>query len=263
MKERGLIFSGGLVPKILSGAKTQTRRVVTPHTSYMDGSPVNAEVWSELQFDRAWTDRGPSPAGNPGPYLKVPRPWIQKGKQIDETVHRIYPRYFPGDRIWVRETWNLIKEVGCPTETDHGTEWSTEWEYWDGPLPKEPPEGWLLVFRADQEEGFVDGPWRPSIHMPRWASRITLELTKVRVERLHEMNQQDAIAEGIEYLGDDHPIVRDNSEFPRWYNGRIYTHTDFEAMYDLWNRLNAKRGFSFDSNPWVWILEFKLLDKSS
>lgn len=97
---------------------------------------------------------------------------------------------------------------------------------------------------------FLDWTWNPSIFMPRWASRITLEITDVRVERVQEITEEDARAEG----------------FPgeRWATG----HGDYseiapsEQFRELWDKLNASRGFGWDANPWVWVIEFKRIEES-
>ena len=96
------------------------------------------------------------------------------------------------------------------------------------------------------KETFEDdeGGWRPSIFMPRWASRITLEITDVRVQRLQEITEEDARAEGY------HPKINDS--LPDW--------TAKESFKILWDSLNAKRGLDWDKNPWVWALSFKRVD---
>jgi hypothetical protein len=114
----------------------------------------------------------------------------------------------PGNsRLWVRETW--LKTTG-------GTIW----------------------YRADGHD-IAKGHWRPSIFMPRWACRLVLELTAVRVERVQDITVPDALAEGIQHSTMNAPAV----EF-RW----------------LWDSINAKRGYSWASNPWVWVLTFRRLE---
>lgn len=120
-----------------------------------------------------------------------------------------------GDRLWVRETWQV----------DPCGEWGT-------------------CYRATgHSEGckFPSHLWRPSIHMPRWASRITLAITDVQVQRVQEISHKDALAEGVEYdVSQDHgsPLCR---------------------FQQLWDALNAKRGFSWESNPWVWVITFSVV----
>lgn len=123
----------------------------------------------------------------------------------------------PGDRLWVRETW----WPRCGDAHLYGIR--------------------EVVYRCDY--GGTGGcltprSWRPSIHMPRWASRLTLELTAVRVQRVQEISKEDATAEGFERT----PCLPID---PRdWFRGR-------------WDALNAKRGYPWDANPWVWALTFR------
>lgn len=101
-------------------------------------------------------------------------------------------------------------------------------------------------------ENYDDWTYRysvlPAIFMPRWASRITLEVTEVRVQRLQEISEEDAIAEGIskEYCD---PIGKHSKA--DWHIRNDYR--------DLWNSINSKRGYSWDSNPWVWCISFKVI----
>jgi hypothetical protein len=129
------------------------------------------------------------------------------------------PYGVPGDRMWVRETWAPHDDLAASSK-DVG----------------------MIYYRADDENYYsTDGRWRPSIHMPRWASRITLEITDVRVQRLQEIDYLDAMAEGI-------PEHGGNSSDGAW---RI---TD--KFRELWESINAKR-CPWSSNPWVWAITFK------
>lgn len=123
----------------------------------------------------------------------------------------------PGDRLWVRETWGKL---------DMGS----------------------VCYRADDEPAVpADGRWRPSIHMPRWASRITLEVTEVRVQRLQEISEEDAKAEGVEAV-------------PFCKAGRPDGMEHVEAFEGLWTDINGKRpGCSWDANPFVWVISFRRL----
>lgn len=130
------------------------------------------------------------------------------------------PYGVPGDRLWVRETWR--EEAGPHGLTECCASYAADME---------------------PEIAHLEGPWTPSIHMPRWASRLTLELTSVRVEGLHEIDDKAAAAEG--WPGTSSP------ETPRppqvWFR-------------HLWDSINAKRhGCSWECDPWVWVLEFRRL----
>jgi hypothetical protein len=107
-----------------------------------------------------------------------------------------------GDRLWVRETW-----------------------YWDKPHKDS------VLYKASLPNWIIDAKWRPSIFMPRWASRINLEITEVRVERLNQMTEEDVTKEGVDNL---------------------------VTFILLWDRLNKKRGYEWKNNIWVWVITFKL-----
>ena len=113
-----------------------------------------------------------------------------------------------GDRLWVRETWGML------------------------PHPKQASQ---IIYKADNE---IDlDKWKPSIHMPRWVSRIVLEITDIRIERVQDITASDIKMEGVDVFGDD--LVKKT------------------LFSDLWNKINAKRGFGWDKNPWVWVVTFK------
>jgi hypothetical protein len=136
-----------------------------------------------------------------------------------------------GDRLWVRETWAAMPAVGATCVVYRASCDGDEFDYVgdDG-----------SVYRAAVHR------WRPSIHMPRWASRITLEVTGVRVERLQDISERDAVAEGI--------AVYDFG----WYTpGDVYRHNaPTHAFRSLWDRINGARA-SWASNPFVWVVEFR------
>ena len=233
MKEHGIIFQGWGVRAILDDRKTHTRRVITPHNSFVDGGPW-PKGW-KFDWSTAYVDQGPSPAGNPGPYLHAD---LIGG----DTTHRIYSRYYIGQILWVRETWALIW-------TEYEADWESQTD-WDVPHRIEYKADSGAKYPGDWPAEDGSDPycpkWRPSIHMPRWASRITLEITDVRVERVQEISEEDAIAEGI----------------MRWQSERLQredkgARTDFQA---LWDSINLKRGYGWDTNPWVWVLIFKRKD---
>ncbi len=98
---------------------------------------------------------------------------------------------------------------------------------------------------AVNKDGSCKSPWKPSIHMPRWASRITLEVTEVRVQRLNEISEEDAKAEGVLINAGRLP------ELPG--EGRC-------AFMHLWDSINGKSGFGWDVKPWVWAISFKRLE---
>ena len=194
MKERPIIFSGPMVRAILSGRKTMTRRVVTNATSL--GNFKADELL--LDSPRAFVDKGPSPAGNPGQYLHAPLDWPtvceRRGWHMsdadDAVIERLYPLWMPGDRLWVREAWKPFSwHEGQPPfiQFEDGTLFevvgdgslaSEEWE--ERLLESVDAECEKLGLRIDDQGSYSwDGPnplrWRPSIFLARLASRLTLE----------------------------------------------------------------------------------------
>ncbi|MFZ1181644.1 MAG: hypothetical protein WAN92_09130 [Herbaspirillum sp.] len=222
MKYRPILFSGPMVLAILEGRKTQTRRVVKP------------AIVKDLDF-------------------------LGGAEYPDEVSVKIGAGYGqPGDKLWVRETWQYVDwtNVGQPyigykadgkriVHRDVPEEWSTRLEDIWRHLSK--PENFDIDNRA------ADRRWCPSIYMPRWASRITLEITHVQIERLQAINEMDARAEGV-YLcsveGGGYKFARGEQEYD----------TAVKAYRELWDDLNAARGYGWNTNPWVWVLEFRRVE---
>jgi hypothetical protein len=160
------------------------------------------------------------------------------------SFHFRCPYGAPGDRLWVRETWALAHlSVDCEGVCDDVEEFT-------GRLIAANRDGyWAPIYAADADD-INNHPsdrlvkrYRPSIHMPRWASRLTLEVVSVRVERLQDITEADAEAEGLAR----------NEDFDRgpYANAR-------EEFAQLWNSINGKRA-PWVSNPWVWVITFKPL----
>jgi hypothetical protein len=118
--------------------------------------------------------------------------------------------------------------------------------------PNDPPSGY--IYKADDASGHASRifgvKWRPSIFMPRSVSRLTLELTDVRVQRLQEISEEDARAEGCQ-----------NNHTAKWPSGDPgFIHDVHRRNFArLWDEINAKRGYPWESNPWVWALTFKVV----
>lgn len=198
---RPILFSGPMIRAILENRKSQTRRVLKPQ-------PPN-DVRRALNHP------------DDLPFVA----FLRNG----EDFWRIKCPYGrPGDRLWVRETWCKVdnREFGGDIWIDYR---ATPWE------SAEHPAGWNNA--PDDSEALK---WRPSIHMPRWASRITLEVTDVRVEKLQDISEEDAQAEGVTPTPDDIPFYGPHKD----------------AFCVLWDSINASRGYSWQSNPWVWSVSF-------
>lgn len=221
MNERPILFSAAMVKAILDGRKTQTRRIVRGAPDAPDYRPVAIEspFWSF------------SPTSDYGSATDVRCPYGAVG-----------------DRLWVRETWY------CDDYTAPSFERARSGYVGKPPSDVQIIKQWLdaMYYRADTASGLgkicelipeccCDGqsPWKPGIHMPRWASRIELDVTGVRVERLRDIDRDDAIAEGC----CDHES-QDGLE-----------QSADEVFRDLWISINGAE--SWDANVWVWVVEFK------
>lgn len=219
MKERPILFSGPMVRAILEGRKTQTRRVVKLPEKKSFTDSVNPDglpiIWHELSEFKGRSQM----------------------KRI-EVFHELCPHGTVGDRLWVRECFGTTAAVPTSTAKD-------EFAFLGQPE--------LFAYRADNPSG--RWCWKPSIHMPRWASRITLEITGVRVERLQDISDADVDAEGMDLEG----------EHSQWFNEGEHQHIagapmsgERYAFMRLWSSINGPE--SWDASPWVWVIEFKRLE---
>lgn len=230
-KAKPILFSGPMVRAILDGKKTQTRRVVQPiklHEEY--GKPIWDQAWLDDSYGRI-------------PCLKVQ--FDHHGDTEGQTTHRHWAEYDPGDMLYVRETWRAGIEWDDtkPSEIDPLCGGNQIRYECDGEMWEHTPHGSSRVGQCKLDDGW--GKARPSIHMPRWASRITLEVTGVRVERVQKISRGDIKAEGI--------TIPDGPSCDAYDDARL----DFSR---LWDSINAKRGFGWDANPWVWVYEFKVAE---
>ena len=242
MGEKPILFSGPMVRAILSGRKTVTRRVVKPQPTrslpHTSGLPGGDGSWS-IHHPMGWRW---NPRRRDG--------WtaFAADGHLDGFLSAHPPYGLAGDRLWVRETFfvNDMSCVGGPLPKNR-------------PAPNDPtdPDGkHLILYRADGEfsdhfeQADGEAPWRPSIHMPRWASRLTLEVTDVRAERLQEITEEDAKAEGAE-------VTNGHAELGALTTGRP---SHREGFAQLWREINGKRpGCSWEQNPWIWRVEFRVV----
>ena len=255
MKERPIIFSGAMVRAILEGRKTQTRRVCS--AKLQEKFADYREYWH----------------GEDGKCFSITFGGYHGGGGERVTRAMLAERFCPygapsverrpNDRLWVRETW--VELLAVSPQSDEPLHLRP------GDVLLEPPTSWIdaagrtrwhydariVSYRADGELEFCDGDgfsgeladrgdmprWRPSIHMPRWASRITLEITNVRVERLQDISEEDAKAEGCRIWKG----VPGDGEM-----------SATQAFVRLWDSINGKKpGRTWRDNPWVWVIEFR------
>lgn len=227
MADRPILFSAPMVRALLDGRKTQTRRIINfPGVErVVDFVPVATDRQTGAKIFEM--------RGNAGKHLSRPA-----GKYIVE--YHWWPRLAVGDRLWVRETLRS-------NDNDQGARW--------------------YGYAADGADVWPMTEWHktrdsiPSIHMPRWASRITLLVSEVRVQRLQSISEEDAIAEGVEpYSGIDADCsgylnYRNDSADGRWLSG-------YGSFCTLWDSINADRDngwYSWANNPWVTATTFEVV----
>ncbi len=226
MRERPILFSASMIRAILDGSKTQTRRIA-PVLTFDINTHDGCEVTWALKFSNP-TRR------NTGGHACLSS--YSGGVFTAEQAARIVASQFcrhgaPGDRLWVREAWSIVPR--------------TAYALSDGVPQIDSPDADhdAAIFRAsfDRSQGGIR--WRPSIHMPRWASRITLAITGVRLERLQDISEADALAEGVNVHPDHHGKPRDSIYSP------------VQAYRDLWDQINGAGAWA--ANPWTWAIEFQ------
>ena len=229
MRERPIIMSAPMVRAILAGTKTQARRVVK--------LPANAR---DVQY---YAPPGGVPlAGWADPGINY---WTHDGDRFDDDTgmpvltNHIDPCPYgvPGDRLWVRETWLELDRDGYVEMDQPRDVLTTRHGY-----PRRNGVAYRAECDADGESARAElgYKWRSPIHMPRWASRITLEITGVRVERLNDISEADAMAEGASPV----LVPPDGGDQPHVVGYR-----------DLWESINGAG--SWDANPWVWVVAFR------
>lgn len=242
--EKPILFSAPMVRAILEGRKTQTRRIVNPSKVLDAGQKRIGFEFSMVDAvagDLAWI--AAIGAASTKSKLKAMKE-LHREQQLNVPVrhpaddkdepwsecprNRVYSPYTVGMRLWVKETWSCME--------------------------KEPTAGCEVAYRADLNGGSsqVWEPWKPSLFMPRWASRITLEVTEVRVQRLNDIPAEDCIAEGIDYESHKcgcEPCAMTSTICPASASSLI------EAYRSLWESINGLG--SWEKNSWVWCITFK------
>lgn len=262
VRTRPVLFSAPMIRAILAGSKSQTRRVVTARNSTVLGYPAK-KYWPHLLFEDAvpkekstlmmaicGVDKAPSDVHLSVPYQGPDDP--QEENIDDLPWYRVRSVWEVGDLLWVREAFVIgydADDRGLIMEDENGEELPEKVFY---RATEGDDFGWL------DDDGSLTGkvPWKPSIHMPRWASRLTLRIIDVKVERLHEISEADARAEGADFRcrhGDDHWSGWGIGEMvpepvPSQYSRR-------DGFRYVWESINGKG--SWAASPWVWVVSFE------
>ncbi len=221
MKERGMIFNGEMVRAILDGRKTQTRRSMKPQPAndIARGTFPNTEAYG----------------------------WVSSMKhKFGSTTAHFCPFGQPGDRIWVRETFQgpLFDFEQMESYLDDNSKFEKP-EFCQYAADGKPAPEYY-----DAEDNLHCG-WRPSIHMPRWASRILLEITDVHVERLNSISEEEARSEGVARLREGYW----KNYQPGWTQHQLSARGSFATLWD-----SIYGSGEWDRNPWVWVITFKRIE---
>jgi hypothetical protein len=223
MKERPIIMSAESVRAILGRRKTQARIVINPM------------IFIEV-------DNGDEP------------PIYQDDPEFPEAYRKYGTNRYGavGDRLWVRETYQFL------SMPDH--EYPMDVDWYEGAPRHALENGYSkdsVVYRADSRGS--DIPWRSPMSMPRWASRITIEITDIKVERLQDISEEDAIAEGVDMESSHASRCIDIKTAP-YDNDLIKGSAILTVFKNHWDSLNSKRGYSWKSNPMVRAISFKVVE---
>ncbi|WP_406851217.1 hypothetical protein ABEB33_10335 [Herbaspirillum huttiense] len=226
MREIPLLMNGPMVRATLAGHKTNTRREIIRLGGFgkitqFGRSDTPGYDWHFRDSAMRWHDLSHAQLMKACPYGQV------------------------GDRLWVRETWRGVVEISHPdAPVKYGVaRYMPDQQHWR-----------RVEYAATQAH---DGePWRPNIHMPRWACRILLEITGVRVERLQD--GEGEAAWGSRYLAEGiHKI--DHGRGDHYFSAfRTEPHSkNWADPFDAWRELWSSTGGNWDTNPWVWVIEFR------
>lgn len=241
MKEHGLIYGAVSMLGIIDGSKTMTRRVVAYHNSTINGPTCERAIWDELDFDAAFVDNGPSPAGNEGPYLRVAFPKTDgfQGLPRHDCQYRVYPRVQVGDAIRCKEGWRpVVENARVCQDPDITIEYKADGAVIVVPLPD---GARCPVARFSLKTG--EQMWSSPAFMPRWASRAFLPVTELVAQRVQDIEPEDVYHEGIKPNWDLCPEFIDEDAMDRFIKH--------------WDTINAKRGHPWSRNDWAWGYKWK------
>ncbi|MCL0109749.1 hypothetical protein M2T33_08940 [Klebsiella pneumoniae] len=249
MKERGMIFNGEMVRAILDGRKTQTRRIMKLQPKPSKSRP--GDFWFSSKKLESMVHVSDLAPGN--------SPIADYHLFIQE---HCCPFGAVGDRMWVRETFQgpLFDYEQMEAYLEDRSKFETP-EFCQYAADGKPAPEYY-----DADDNLHHG-WRPSIHMPRWASRILLEITSVRVERLNAISEEDAQSEGVHTEVWDQTVVARNyaaiDEFFQFWSEDMPHYVEMNQLYrssfrSLWESIYGAENWL--ANPWVWVIEFKRVE---
>ena len=235
MTDRPILFSAPMIRALLDGRKTQTRRILTRNNATVLGHSWRGKScpWAGLRFNEAIARSKNPMTGTHDSHLAVPfcHPADEPTPSEDCGTYAVRPLVETGDRLWVREAWRF--EPGGAINDAAG-----------GQIDYVEPG---FHYRADYRNPAPG--WKPGIHMPRKASRLTLTVTDVRVQRLQEISEADAIAEGIEPAPAPHTGWRHYGE-----RDGLPGIVAVDSYRTLWNHINGAG--SWAANPWIVAVTF-------
>ncbi|HEX5935893.1 MAG TPA: hypothetical protein VFY63_17165 [Pseudorhizobium sp.] len=220
MVDRPILFSGPMIRALLDGRKTQTRRTLPIAADLQKKITRFVNVGTETATGRSVYEMRDSGGG----HIRIPA-----GKHFEDA--HFMPRIAVNDRLWVKETHAIVPRTAY--RMSEGVQQTLR--------PNDAHDA--AVYREGWERS-QPGRWRPSIHMPRWASRLTLTVTDVRIERLQDCSDDDAEAEGITRYSDGWHWEANKEGFARYFGA-----TPQQAYLGLWSIINGRD--SLDANPWV------------
>lgn len=228
MSEKPILFSTPMIKALLENRKSQTRRIMKPQPEWL--GKVRDVSLGEGWF---WKTKVKNAQFNN----------FNDDKELSKAIVKadVSP-YFVGQKLWVRETWKI--------EGFDDEEGAILIKFKDEKIFSYPTTQEIFDKYWYPNTDFHEEVWRPSIFMPRFASRITLEVTKVRVERVQSISEQDAFAEGIDTESESYCLAENHQNAGVSVCPAIYTYSV------LWDKINGKI-YPWNLNPWVWIVDFK------
>jgi hypothetical protein len=241
MNDRPIIFSAPMIRALLGGRKTQTRRVLKPQPAVFTPTVIDIGL---PDYDTDHDEWGQWQTIWSSPSMDCP---------MGEPSHEIWRplrglRWAVGDRLWVRESFVRYHEMDDDQTPCSELMTCYRADGW-------PCDGW---YDPDREETRDSPPWKPSIHMPRSLSRLTLTVTEVRVERLQDISEADAEAEGVERIDDPRGVCwRSYETLP---DGTPHPHaaapnsSPVTSFREIWTGIHGRE--AWDANPWVAAISF-------